>query len=136
MYYDMNGGGTCGPAQGITTFGNSAGNTYCESHNPALAKTLGQRATNNIVAMPLDIITGNAATYCGKKVVVTWKGVKRDDLDLFIWDGCQACSSNDGLDFSSTIFGELAGTANCGAGRIQNEMTWEILDETVLPYVA
>lgn len=135
FYYDINGGGTCGPVNGINSFaGIDAGFTFCEPSNVSKAKTLGQRGTNNIVAMPANLLSGNAAKYCGKKVIVTWNGVQRTDLDLFIWDACQACSGNDGLDFSSTIFGNLAGAANCAAGRIENKMTWEIVDETVLAY--
>jgi hypothetical protein len=136
MYYDINGAGTCGAAQGITNFGIEGGYTMCEPSDNTKAKTLGQRGTNNIVAMSNTILGANKAKYCGKKVVVTWEGKVRDDLNLFIWDGCEACNANDGLDFSSTIFGDIAGTANCGAGRIQNKMSWEIVDDTVLPYVA
>jgi len=136
FYYDMNGPGTCGASQGIKDFGIEGGYTFCEPSDVSKAKTLKQRGTNNIVAMPSSILAANPSKYCGKKVVVTWEGKKRDDLPLFIWDGCEKCNENDGLDFSSTVFGDIAGTANCGAGRIPNKMTWEIVDETLLPYVA
>lgn len=134
MYYDINGAGTCGAAQGITNFGIEGGYTLCEPSDVSQAKTLKQRGTNNIVAMSNTILGANKAKYCGKKVVVTWEGKVRDDLDLFIWDGCEACNANDGLDFSSTIFGTI--TNDCAAGRIPDKMSWEIVDDTVLPYVA
>ncbi|KAH6661719.1 hypothetical protein B0J14DRAFT_496807, partial [Halenospora varia] len=84
FYYDMNGGGSCGLVNGITDFGQNDGYTFCEPRNTTVAQILGQRGTNNIVAMPRSLITGKAAEYCDKKVVVTWNGVRRTDLDLFI----------------------------------------------------
>lgn len=86
--------------------------------------------------MSIDALGPNKAKYCGKKVVVTYEGRRRDDLNLFIWDGCAACNANGGLDFSSTIFAEIAGADHCKDGRIENKMTWEIVDETILPYKA
>ncbi|CAG8976324.1 hypothetical protein HYALB_00005731 [Hymenoscyphus albidus] len=134
FYYDVHGGGTCGAVNGISAYAEVGGYTYCEPSDASQAKTLAQRGTNNIVAMPQNLITGNASKYCGKKVVVTWEGKKRTDLELFIWDSCASCTGDEGLDFSSTIFAQLAGEKNCAQGRIENKMTWEIVDETVLQW--
>ena len=133
FYYDINGGGTCGPANGISSYPETEGFSMCEWNNPT-PRTLGSYNTNNIVALPNQILNGNLSKYCGKKVVVTIDGKERDDLNLYIWDGCEACNANNGLDFSSTIFGDLFGEGRCGEGRIEGELSWKIVDEQVEPY--
>ena len=133
FYYDINGGGTCGPANGISAYPETGGYCMCEGSNPN-PRVLGDYGTNNIVAMPNSLLGGNLGTYCGKKVIVSVDGQERDDLDLFIWDGCEACNANDGLDFSSTIFGDLFGEDRCGEGRISGELSWRIVDEQVQPF--
>ena len=135
FYYDVNGAGTCGPANGISSYAETDGYGMCEWYNPN-PRTLRDYGTNNIVAMPNQILGGNLATYCGKKVIVSIDGQERDDLNLFIWDGCEACNGNDGLDFSSTIFGDLFGEGRCGEGRIQGELSWRITDEQVQGFVS
>ena len=133
FYYDINGGGTCGPANGISSYPETGGYCMCEWNNPS-PKTLGSYNTNNIVAIPNQLLRNNLSKYCGKKVVVTIDGKERDDLNLFVWDGCEACNANDGLDFSSTTFGDLFGANRCPAGRIKGELSWKIVDEQVQPY--
>jgi hypothetical protein len=132
FYYDINGGGTCGPVNGINSFPETGGYCMCEGTNPN-PHILSDYGTDNIVAMPNQLLGGNLAQYCGKKVIPSINGVAMD-LGLFIWDGCEACNANDGLDFSSTVFGELFGADRCAEGRISGELTWVITDEQVIPF--
>ena len=133
FYYDIHGGGTCGPANGISSYPETSGYAMCEWYNPN-PKELKSYNTNNIVAMPNHLLNGNLDKFCGKKVVVTIDGHERDDLNLVIWDGCEACNANDGLDFSSSIFGNLFGAKRCGEGRIKGELKWKIVDHQVMPF--
>jgi len=47
------------------------------------------------------------------------------------WDGCARCSTDGGLDLSSTAFGEVFGEKRCGEGSIKGEITWELDSEVV-----
>ena len=85
--------------------------------------------------MPNQLLRANLAGYCGKRVVVTINGRRRDDLDLRIWDGCEACNANNGLDFSSSMFATLFGENRCAEGRIKGQMSWEIVDVQAMPFV-
>ena len=69
-------------------------------------KTLAQRGSNRVVAMPSNMLSGRQSEYCGKEVVVTFGGKTVDNLIL--WDGCAACNSN----VSARISNELA---SCGS---------------------
>lgn len=115
LYYDINGGGTCGPANGWTHFAETGGFTMCEPWTGP--KTIAQRGTNRIVALPVSMMTGNLEKYCGKEVVAHYNG--KTVSGLIAWDGCAACDQGNGIDFSSSVFGELVGTDNCGAGKVQ-----------------
>jgi len=126
LYYDLNGGGTCGPANGWTHFAETNGYGMCEPN--AGYKTLAQRGSNRVVAMPSNMLSGRQSEYCGKEVVVTFGGKTVDNLIL--WDGCAACNSNNGLDFSSTVFAEIFGEDNCNKGRIDG-MSWEITSKQI-----
>lgn len=55
-------------------------------------KTLAQRGSNRVVAMPSNMLAGNQAQYCGKEVVVTYGDNTVENLVL--WDGCASCNSN------------------------------------------
>lgn len=89
LYYDINGGGTCGPANGWSSFPETQGYAMCEPWtNP---KTLAQRGTNRIVALPVSMMTGNLDKYCGKEVSATYNGRTIDGL--IAWDGCAACDN-------------------------------------------
>lgn len=135
FYYDASGGpGKCGAVNGIHSFLESNGVTYCEKNEGY--KTIFERGTDNMVAMPYNILSSgqNKALLCGKRIIVHIDGKKRDDLKLFLGDACAACSDNGGLDFSSNMFAELFGEDECSKGRISNRMTYEILDENVVDW--
>jgi len=134
FYYDITGVGPCGPANGIRSpFPENQGYAMCEwtSPNP---KRLIQYGTNNIVAIPNQLLRPNIRKFCGKRVIVSVNGKERSDLRLVVWDGCEACNGNGGLDFSSTIFAKLFGQNRCAAGRIKGEITYKIVDEQVIPF--
>jgi hypothetical protein len=134
FYYDLNGAGTCGPANGISSYIESNGYAMCEPN--AGYQTLRERNTNNIVAIPVSLLSQNKAAYCGKRIIATVNGVERKDLNLVVWDGCVAndANGNGGLDLSSTMFAELVGAERCGEGRIQNELSWKIIDEQLIDW--
>jgi len=137
FYFDAAGGpGVCGPVNGITKFAESDAPAKCEPALPSAAKPLKVRG-NNVVAFNADILAGGMSKYCGKKVVVSYGGKEFTDLDLFIWDGCAECAKpgNDGLDFSSDVFADIIGKENCAKGRVPG-LSWKILDEQVVPWVA
>merc|ERR1712093_104540 len=94
-------------------------------------KTLAQRGSNRVVAMPSELLSGHLAEYCGKEVKVTYNGKTVDNL--VIWDGCAACNGANGLDFSSTVFAEIFGEDNCSKGKIY-DMSWEITGTQLWEY--
>lgn len=49
LYFDINGGGTCGAANGWTSFAETSGYAACEPNSGY--KTLAQRGSNRVVAM-------------------------------------------------------------------------------------
>jgi hypothetical protein len=134
FYYDINGAGPCGAINGILNYPETNGYAQCEPN--AGYQTLKQRNTNNIVAIPVSLLTQNKAAFCGKRIIASVNGVERTDLKLVVWDGCVAndASGNGGLDVSSSIFAELVGIERCGEGRIKNELTWRIVDEQVIDW--
>jgi hypothetical protein len=134
FYYDINGAGPCGPVNGIASFSETNGYAACEPS--AGYQTLKERNTNNIVAIPVSLLSQNKASFCGKRVVATVNGVERNDLNLVIWDSCVAndARGNGGLDVSSTIFADLVGTDRCGEGRIKNELSWRIVDDQLIDW--
>ncbi|CAD6573642.1 MAG: hypothetical protein CYPHOPRED_005185 [Cyphobasidiales sp. Tagirdzhanova-0007] len=129
FYFDITGAGPCGAVNGLTSYPETNGYAMCEPSSGY--KTLAARGSNKVVAIPSGILTGNEAKYCGKAVSVTWNG--NTVSDLIVWDGCEACNGNSGLDFSSTVFAEVFGNSNCAAGRMDG-LTWEILDQQVWSY--
>lgn len=52
-------------------------------------KTIAQRGSNRIVALPVTMMTGNLRKYCGKEVVAHYNG--KTIGGLIAWDGCAAC---------------------------------------------
>ena len=89
LYYDINGGGTCGPANGWSSFPETSRPAMCEPWQAT--KTLAQRGTNKIVALPVSMMSGNLDKYCGKEVTATYNG--KTISGLIAWDGCAACDS-------------------------------------------
>jgi len=132
FYYDVNGAGTCGPANGISSYPETTSYAMCEPN--AGYQTLKERNTNNIVAIPVSLLSRNKAAFCGKRVIATVNGIERADLKLAIWDGCVAndAPGNGGLDVSSTTFADLVGSERCAEGRIKNELSWRIVDEQLI----
>lgn len=87
LYYDINGGGTCGPANGWSHFAETNGFTMCEPWTGP--KTIAQRGSNRIVALPVTMMQGNLQKYCGKEVIAHYNG--KTVGGLIAWDGCAAC---------------------------------------------
>lgn len=83
--------------QGWTHFAETNGYGMCEPN--AGYKTLAQRGSNRVVAMPSNMLSGRQSEYCGKEVVVTFGGKTVDNLIL--WDGCAACNANVSAHISS-----------------------------------
>ena len=55
-------------------------------------KTLEQRKTNLIVALPLKMLKGRTEEYCGKEIIANFNG--KTVSGLIAWDGCVACDGN------------------------------------------
>lgn len=132
-YYDVDNLDVCG-----TSFKyQNMGVVEC---SPQAGLTLDKIDSNHLVAMNHSQLVGDMGHYCGKKVVVSVNG-KKSDLPLFIGDGCERCGTGSalddtwnaegapGLDFSYSVFNQLAGGSGCDAGHIA--ISWEIVDETV-----
>lgn len=76
--------------QGIEEYVEMKGRALCEPWQNA--KTLKERNTNLIVALPLQKMKSNTKEYCGKEVIAHYKG--KTIGGLIAWDGCVACDSN------------------------------------------
>ena len=134
FYYDSKGeAGKCGPANAISFFPESRGIPECSSW--VTPETLLQIGSDNVVAIPHSLLGADRHKYCGKRIVVTVNGHERTDLNLFVFDGCAACDSNGGLDFSSNMFADLFSPERCKEGRIKNEITWKIVDESLKEFI-
>ena len=55
-------------------------------------RTLGERNSNKIVALPLKMMKGNLQEYCGKEIIARYKG--KTVRGLVAWDGCVQCDEN------------------------------------------
>lgn len=95
LYYDINGGGTCGPANGWSSFPETNGFTMCEPWTGP--KTIAQRGSNRIVALPVSMMAANLKNYCGKEVIAHYNG--KTVGGLIAWDGCAACEGAVSLAF-------------------------------------
>jgi hypothetical protein len=120
----------------------SAQNTGPVECSLSTALSLDQVNSNYLVAMNHSQLIEDMATFCGKRVIVSVKGVP-SSLPLYIGDGCQRCgtgsASSDvwdpngapGLDFSYSVLSELSSSA-CNDGHIS--ISWEIVDETLFDF--
>ncbi|OXG47103.1 hypothetical protein J010_05192 [Cryptococcus neoformans] len=138
FYYDISEGTSdsevCGssaddPVQygWATSSGINGGVPYCERSRGYSLKGIG---TNNIVAFNSALVAANPARWCGREVKIykadgnefTYSGGS-----LYIWDGCDACSSSDSgiLDLSAPTFVELKG-GTC-TGNNPTGLTYEVL---------
>lgn len=101
-YYDIN-QNIC-PNQFLAT----GGITKCESNTAGPNQLTLSKRGNNVIAIGELFGADNAgrAKYCGKQVIVTYKGARisaPDGGDFFVWDGCEDCHNKvDGgrIDFS------------------------------------
>ncbi|KAL7008852.1 hypothetical protein EMMF5_001598 [Cystobasidiomycetes sp. EMM_F5] len=129
FYYDVNGAGTCGPVNGVYSFPETHGIAMCEPYTKY--KNLAQRNSNKVVAISASAMRGNLAQWCGKEVVISYKG---NTIGGFVlWDGCASCDSTNGIDLSSTEFGNLIGAANCGMGRVGG-VSWKVTSNQLWDY--
>ncbi|KAI8609531.1 hypothetical protein BC830DRAFT_1150064 [Chytriomyces sp. MP71] len=125
-YYDIE-GKTC---NNDPAYPENTAYTSCEPN--AGFQTLQQRGNNNIVALALDEMNANKAGLCGKRVVVKVGGVVVQ-REFVVWDSCAACSGGVRLDFSVSGLQAVSGDA-CTLGLVPN-VSWEVMDEQVIPYV-
>lgn len=130
-YYDINGGGTCGPVIGINSFPMTNHRPMCEGYNSH--RTLRDYETNNIVAIPGRLFKHYKGALCGKRVIVSVNGKERTDLNLVVWDG-YLDNGDSGLRFSSTIYAELFGKNKCAKRIISGELSWRIVDDEIIRY--
>ncbi|KAJ3357973.1 hypothetical protein HDU83_000030 [Entophlyctis luteolus] len=126
FYYDVS-GNSCPSAK---TFAENNGYTSCE---PSVGyETLEERGTNYIVALAKDEMDSNKAGLCGKRVQVYYNGVAVD-ATFYVWDSCVACEGGVRLDFSLTALMSINSNV-CNLG-IVSGISWQVLDEQVVPYV-
>lgn len=75
-------------------------------------KTLEERNSNMIVALPLKVLTGHTEEYCGKEIIAHFNG--KTVGGLIAWDGCVACDGNVSLLYMDSSAMQIAhhGTLN------------------------
>lgn len=115
----------------------------CASYAPGPDQlTLQQLGSNNVIAIgelfkKSEDAPDHRAQYCGKQVIVTANGKKveaPDGGDFFVWDGCEACSTSNRVDFS--VSGLLAVNSNaCSLGLVPG-VQYQITDAQVRNFVA
>lgn len=133
-YYDVNGGGTCGPSRRITKFPMTKHIPACEALGPNQSRRrLNEYETNNIVAIPARLFKHYKSDFCGKRIIVSINGKERTDLDLVVWDAYHD-NGDSGLRFSSTIYAELFGRNRCNQRIVSGELSWRIVDEEIIRY--
>jgi len=142
-YEDATNGDACAAdgSQGAGWSNNQIkGVTTCESHlDGNTARNLAQLDTNRVVAISNILlnngINGDGANLCGKQVNVFLDGAKVNfsEGEFFIWDGCERCNTQSGLDFSGQAYAEMFG--DCRSGLSVNtgkKMTFEIVDVQIM----
>ncbi|KIR56766.1 hypothetical protein I315_00951 [Cryptococcus gattii Ru294] len=143
FYYDVSEGTSsseaCGssaddpvPSGWATSSGINGGIPYCERSRGYSLEKIG---TNNIVAFNSALVAADPAQWCGREVKIynadgsefTYSGGS-----LYIWDGCDACSSSDSgiLDLSAPTFVALKG-GTC-TGNNPTGLTYEVLDNYIV----
>ncbi|AAW45484.2 expressed protein [Cryptococcus deneoformans JEC21] len=143
FYYDVSEGTSsseaCGssaddPVQSgwATSSGINGGIPYCERSRGYSLKEID---TNNIVAFNSALVAANPAKWCGREVKIynaDGGEFAYSGGSLYIWDGCDACSSSDSgiLDLSAPTFVELKG-GTC-AGNNPTGLTYEVLDNYIV----
>ena len=136
-YYDKISTNTCGEGRDPVV----SGYTKCESYTRGPNQLpLAQRNTNNIIAIG-ELFGGSEAdraTWCGKQVVVTYKGrqiTAPDGGDFYVWDGCEACSSpmDVRMDFSASAAQEMD-PAVCTNGLVPG-VNWVITSKQAVPFL-
>ncbi|KAI8618205.1 hypothetical protein BC830DRAFT_1216788 [Chytriomyces sp. MP71] len=127
-YYDFT-GNTC---NNEPAYQENHGYTSCEPSAPPY-RTLAEHQDNFIVALALDQMNANKAVLCGKRVKIYRNG--QPVLGNFVvWDSCAACTGGVRLDFSVSALMSIDSRA-CELGVVPN-ISWEVVDEQVIPYVA
>lgn len=76
--------------QGVKEYAEMKISTMCEPWQDP--KTLEERKSNRIVALPLNKMEGHTKEYCGKEIVAHYRG--KTIGGLIAWDGCVACDGN------------------------------------------
>ncbi|KAJ3357974.1 hypothetical protein HDU83_000031 [Entophlyctis luteolus] len=128
-YYDVTGLFCKGD---LEPYAENNGYAYCEPPAGQGAETLEQRGTNLIVALANDEIAANKSGLCGKRVQVYYNGAAVD-ATFYVWDSCVACDGGVRLDFSLSALMSINSNV-CELG-IVSGISWEVLDEQVVPYV-
>jgi hypothetical protein len=98
---------------------------------------LAQEGSNNVVAIDMNVLAGNRARLCGKKVLVFKNGnqvAAPDGGDFFVWDGCQACIGGGKIDFSVSGARNVDAAA-CTLGVIPG-VSYQVVDQQVRTFVA
>ncbi|KAJ3064722.1 hypothetical protein HDU98_011889 [Podochytrium sp. JEL0797] len=112
----------------------AATNNFPTSCEPGAGfQTLASHGNNYMVALDITKMTGNKATYCGKRVIVSYKGQVMPG-NFVVWDSCLACAGGGRLDFSLGALQQIEPNA-CQLGVVSG-MSWEVTNEQVIPYVA
>jgi hypothetical protein len=104
---------------------------------PSRGTTLRQLRSNNVVAIKTKLLNkkSDRARLCGKKVNLYYRGAPMaapDGGDFFVWDGCPQCNSSPGVGVSVTTL-LLLNATSCDMGALKC-ITWEVVDEQVMPY--
>lgn len=109
--------------------------TQCESYTPGKNQiNLKDRNSDYIVAIP-NYLLNNRKKYCGKKINIIKNGKTINfDKPLFVWDGCERCNKDKGIDLSSYIFKKLSKSKSCFEG-ILSKIEWNIEDEQIMKFI-
>lgn len=113
----------------------NTGIASCESYYEGPNQIpLRDHKSNDLIAIDNTLLQqpGGRAKYCGKRVVVRYKGnvVNRN---FIVWDGCGACINGARLDFSREALLYINPDA-CTLGLIP-DISWNVVDEQLMEFV-
>lgn len=136
FYYNINKKDKCAKKMGINEYPELNGIPKCETYNTSNKQyTLQERNTNYIIAIPNKMLNNNKKRnkYCGKELIIKVNNINLKKK-MFVWDGCERCNEDGGIDLSSYIFSLISKDKYCYNG-ILNNIKWEITDNQILNFI-
>lgn len=132
-YYDAF-GGLC--SHETQQYPENNGIASCESYAPGPNQIpIKEHKNNNLIAIDNTLLEqpGGREKYCGKRIIVRHNGELINET-FIVWDGCGACLNGARLDFSREALMKINPNA-CTLGLVPG-ISWKVVDERVMPFVA